>query len=327
MLIFRQLADVPSTFGPSVATIGNFDGVHLGHKRVLAEVIQQAESLHAKSIAISFDPHPAEVLRPGAGPPLITPLGEKLRLLEATGIDATLVLPFTLAMSRLSAEVFARTVLRDRLRVVEVHEGENFRFGHNAEAGVDNLASIGRELGFAVLVYSPLKLRGDAVSSSRIRALIAAGDVTQARSLLGRAFEIASHPAKGRGLGSLHTVPTINLASYEGLLPGNGVYVTCLDIDGESFRAVTNIGNRPTFGEDSFAVESHLLDFHPMLLREETPLTVTFLKRLRGERKWPSTQALLAQIQKDVARARRFFHLLDRHPATSPQGPASHQNL
>lgn len=310
MKIFRQLADVPHDLGPTVATIGNFDGVHFGHRAVLAEVIQRAKSLRAKSVAVTFDPHPAMVLRKGAGPELITPLEEKLSLLAACGLDAVLVLPFTQAMSQLSAKQFATGVLRDTLHAVEVHEGENFRFGKGAETGVAGLASIGRELGFNVAVYSPRTMRGSSVSSSRIRATIAAGDVSNARALLGRSFAINGHPAKGRGLGSLHTVPTINLGPYASLLPANGVYIACLSIDGEVFQAVTNIGNRPTFGEDSFAVESHLLNFHPVALTEQTQLRLTFLKRLRAEQKWPSTQALLAQIQKDVAQAQRYFHLL-----------------
>ncbi len=316
MKIFRQLADVPHDLGPTIATIGNFDGVHFGHRAVIAEVIRRARSLHAKSVAVTFDPHPAVVLRKGSGPKLITPLEEKLSLLAGCGLDAVLVLPFTQAMSQLSAKQFATSVLRDTLHAVEVHEGENFRFGKGAETGVAGLASIGHDLGFKVVVYSPRTRRGGAVSSSRIRASIAAGNVSDARALLGQSFTIMGHPAKGRGLGSLHTVPTINLGPYAGLLPANGVYICCLSIDGEMFQAVANIGNRPTFGEDSFAVESHLLNFHPVTLTDHTELRLTFLKRLREERKWPSTQALLAQIQKDVAQAQRYFRLLKVH---SPQ--------
>lgn len=332
MQIFHQLADVPTNFGPTVATIGNFDGVHSGHQWVIAAVIQRARELGAKSIVVTFDPHPARVLRPGLGPELLTPLAEKLSLLAATGVDATLVLPFTPEVSRLTAHDFAAATLRDGLRSIEVHEGENFRFGQDAQAGVASLESLGKELGFKVRVYAPRRLRGETVSSSRIRQLIAAGDVSRARHLLGRAFAIQGHPAPGRGFGTRYTVPTINFAAYPDLLPGNGVYVTRLTVGsekagsekvggervgGEIFQSVTNVGNRPTFGsdfgipqdKDSFAVESHLLSFHPIELAATTPLTLTFLKRLRAEQKWPSTQALLEQIQKDVARAQRYFHL------------------
>ena len=309
MQVFRSLQEIPASFGPCVATIGNFDGVHSGHGWVISEVNQRARTLNVKSIAVTFEPHPVRVLRPELSPKLITPLAQKLELLDATGIDAVLVLPFTLAMSQLSARAFAASILRDGLHVVEVHEGENFRFGHGAEAGVQSLESLGRELGFAVHVYAPRVLRGEAVSSSRIRQLLVEGDVSRARPLLGRPFAVEGKPAPGRGFGTRYAVPTINLAAYDELLPGNGVYVTCLQVGGEHFQSVTNVGNRPTFGDDSFAVESHLLDFHPIDLQADTPLTLTFLKRLRAEQKWPSTAALLEQIQRDVARAQNYFRL------------------
>ena len=202
------------------------------------------------------------------------------------------------------------------LHVTEVHEGANFRFGHHAEAGVtgpSGLQALGRELGFTVTVYGPRSVRGSAVSSSRIRALIAAGDVSHARSLLGRPFAVDGTPASGRGFGARYAVPTINLAPYSELLPANGVYITTLAIgsssDAESFQAVTNLGVRPTFGESSFAVESHLLDFHPIELTEKTPLRLTFLRRLRAEERFARPEALREQIARDVAQARRYFVL------------------
>ena len=159
MQIFRQLADVPPDFGPTIATIGNFDGVHRGHQWVIAEVVARARSLGINSIAITFDPHPARVIRPESSQPLITPLAEKLELLAATGIDAVLVLPFTTELSRTSARTFATNVLQKTLHVTELHEGENFRFGYQAEAGIDSLETLGRELGFKVRVYAPQVIR------------------------------------------------------------------------------------------------------------------------------------------------------------------------
>jgi len=313
--IYRSLSELPADFGPAVATIGNFDGVHRGHQWVIAEVIARAKSLGATSLAITLDPHPARVLGKQTGLTLITPLEEKLALLAATGIDAALILPFDLDLSRLTAREFASTVLRDAARVIEVHEGENFRFGHHAEAGTDGLAQLGRELGFAVRAYAPRALRGGAVSSSRVRRLLAAGDVSHARALLGRPYTILSTPASGRGYGTKYTVPTINLSPYAELLPANGVYITAMTIGegdtAETFEAVTNVGNRPTFGEDSFTVESHLLNFHPIALDESTPIRLAFLKYLRPEIRWPSPDALRAQIGVDVARARRFFTLCE----------------
>ena len=316
MKIYRGLSELPPDFSKTVVTIGNFDGVHRGHRWVLARVRERAAALDAKSIAVTLDPHPARVLRPERAPKLITPLQRKLELLAETGLDATLVLPFSEEMSHTSAEEFARGVLHEALHAVEVHEGEDFRFGYRAESDVEGLASLGKKLGFAVHAYHPLEVRGEAVSSSRIRKLLCAGDVSAARALLGTTFSIDSTPASGRGYGTKYAVPTINLASYSELLPANGVYVTRLRIADEWFDGVTNIGNRPTFGADSFAVESHLFDFHPVDLTETTPLRMEFLKRLRDEMKFPDVDALRAQIGLDVTRAQRWFRI---HRAVATQ--------
>jgi riboflavin kinase/FMN adenylyltransferase len=313
---YRQLDELPPPTTPVVATIGNFDGVHLGHQGVIAEVIERARFLGGRSLAITFDPHPARVLHPELPHRLITPLARRLELLAATGIDATLVLPFTDALRHMHPRDFVKDILVNTLHVTEVHEGKNFRFGYHAEAGIEGLEALGRELGFAVTIYAPRIVRGSAVSSSRTRKLIAAGDVSRARALLGRPFSVDSTPAPGRGYGSRHTVPTVNLAPYPELLPANGVYVTTLAVGAgptaETFDAVTNVGNRPTFGADSFAVESHLLGFRPIALSEDTPLRLTFLRRLRDEQRFPSTEALRDQIMRDVARARRYFALCRR---------------
>jgi riboflavin kinase/FMN adenylyltransferase len=316
LIIYHQLDELPAANAPVVATIGNFDGVHLGHQAVIAEVIARARFLGGQSLAITFDPHPARILRPEHPQPLITPLQRKLELLADTGIDACLVLPFTAELGRSSARDFAAGVLVRAVHVSEVHEGANFRFGHHAEAGVTGstgLQALGRELGFSVTIYAPRSLRGAPVSSSRIRSLIAAGDVSHARALLGRPFAVDSTPASGRGFGTRYAVPTINLAPYNELLPVNGVYVTTLAVGSgptaETFQAVTNLGVRPTFGESSFAVESHLLDFHPIDLTEKTPLRLTFLRRLRAEERFANVETLRDQIARDVLHARRYFTL------------------
>jgi riboflavin kinase/FMN adenylyltransferase len=325
MKIYRSLSEIPADFGPCVATIGNFDGVHRGHQWVIAEVVARARALGVRSIAITFDPHPARVLRPESIQPLITPLDEKLELLAATGIDAVLILPFTKEFSRTSARTFATDVLQRALHVTELHEGENFHFGYQAKAGIDSLEMLGRELGFSVRVYTPQTIRGKAISSSTIRQLITSGDMSHVRALLGRSFAILSTPASGRGYGTRYTVPTINLAPYAELLPANGVYITTLTIgsgqSSEIFEAVSNVGNRPTFGADSFTVESHLLNFHPVALDEHTPLTLTFLRRLRPEMRWPNPEALREQIGRDVAKAKRYFTLC-RRMASQPRSSA-----
>ena len=316
MKVYRAVGEVPEALGPVVATIGNFDGVHCGHRWVIARVRARAAELRLPAVVVTFDPHPARALRPQERRPLITPLQRKLELLEGTGVDAVVVLPFSDELRRMSAREFATEILRDRLQIVELHEGENFRFGYGAEAGVGTLTALGAELGLRVHAYAPERLRGGIVSSSRIRELIAEGGMSAARRLLGETFAVDSTPATGRGYGRRYAVPTINLAAYDELLPANGVYVTRLRVGGDEdarwFEGVTNVGNRPTFGADSFAVESFLLDFEPIALTEETPLRLEFLKRLRGERRWPTPEALKEQIGLDVARAKRFFSLRRR---------------
>jgi len=321
MQIARSLSELESLTGPSVVTIGNFDGVHCGHRMVISSVIARAKELSAagsqpiRSAAITFDPHPAHILHDGPRLPLITPLPEKLALLAATGLDLVLVLPFNAELRLWSAHQFAQRVLANALHAVEVHEGETFRFGHNAQADITDLDRLGRELGFTVHAFRPVILRGAAVSSSRIRKLIAAGDVSHARTLLGRPVSILSTPASGRGYGTLYAVPTINLAPYPELLPANGVYITTLKVghgpSARLFRGATNAGNRPTFGADSFAVETHLLDFEPIALTESTPLELTFLHRLRAEERFESPEALRTQIGLDVRRTQRYFALAD----------------
>jgi riboflavin kinase/FMN adenylyltransferase len=271
-----------------------------------------------RAVAITFDPHPEQFLRPEAAPRLITPMAERLRLLAGTGIDAVVVLPFDAALAELTAREFVRRVLVEAMGVSALHEGGNFRFGRHAEAGIRELEIFGAEFGFAVHTHEAVRVHGLEVSSSAIRRLVTAGDMRRSRWMLGRVFGVQSTPARGRGIGSKLLVPTVNVAPYAGLLPGFGVYVTRLTVRGRCFQAVTNVGNRPTFGEVSFAVESHILDFEPMDLNEETPIDLEFLMRLRGEMEWPSTDALKAQIFRDVARAKRYFRLAvsaNSHPS------------
>jgi riboflavin kinase/FMN adenylyltransferase len=306
---FYSLREIPADFGPSVAAIGNFDGVHRGHQQILSAVVNEARSLNARAVAITFDPHPEKFLRPTAAPLLLSPIAERVRLLDQAGIDAVLVLPFDVALANLPAREFVHRILVDALHLRALHEGGNFRFGRRAEAGITELQAFGAEFGFAVHVHEPVRMRGLEVSSSAIRERIATGDLTPARWMLGRPFVIHSTPAHGRGIGTRLLVPTINLASYSELLPAFGVYVTQLTVGGRCFQAVTNVGNRPTFGAASFAVESHILNFAPIDLDAQTPIDLEFLLRLRGEVQWPSTEALKAQIFKDVAKAQRFFRL------------------
>jgi riboflavin kinase/FMN adenylyltransferase len=314
MQIFHKLDDVPAGFGPSLVSVGNFDGVHRAHAHVLGEIVRRARSSGTKAVAVTFEPHPVRILRPDSGLKLLTPVPEKLRLLEGTGIDAVLMLPFGRDLSLMTPRQFAERILKKKLHAREVHEGYNFRFGHKAAGDVHQLTQLGQELGFEVEGYAEERLRGEPVSSSQIRKLIGEGRVSRARHLLARPFSILGTPGRGRGLGSKYTVPTINLARYEELVPKDGVYITWTRVGNERFDSVTNVGNRPTFGADSFAIESHLLNFHPIELTPESEVEICFLDRVRDEIKFPSVEALREQIARDVKKARRYFHLLGMRP-------------
>ena len=319
MRIFRSLEEIPADLGPTITTVGNFDGVHCGHRQVIGEMVRRARESGNKAVAVTFDPHPLRILRPDIAPKLITPQQIKEQLLETTGLDALVVLPFTRDFSMTSAEEFVRQILCGKLRAREVHEGENFHFGHKAQGTPQRLMEMGRELGFAVKVYPVMMLRGSPVSSSEIRKLIAEGKVARARRLLGRVFSITAAPGRGRGLGHKYTVPTINLARYDELVPGNGVYITRTRVGEEVFDSVTNVGNRPTFGEDSFAIETHLLNFHPLEVTAQTEVEIFFEQWRRPEIKFPSVEALREQIGKDVRRARRYFGLLRKNASSDSQ--------
>jgi riboflavin kinase/FMN adenylyltransferase len=317
MQIFHKLDDLPADFGPAIVTVGNFDGVHRAHAKVLRRIVERAKEEKFKAVAVAFEPHPVRILRPDSTLKLLTPTQEKLRLLEGCGLDAVLLLPFTRDLSLLTPRQFAERILKKKLHAREVHEGENFRFGHKAAGNVALLRDFGEEMGFGVVVYPEMRLRGETVSSSRVRQLLREGEAGRARHLLGRPFSLLSTAGRGRGYGSKYTVPTINLSRYEELIPQDGVYITRTRVGAECFDAVTNIGNRPTFGADSFAIESHLLNFHPIELAPETEVEITFLSRLRDELKFPSVEALREQIAHDVKKARRYFAHLKRATAVS----------
>jgi riboflavin kinase/FMN adenylyltransferase len=317
MRIFHKLADIPADFGPTIVSVGNFDGIHRAHRHVLGEIVSRAKAANAHSVAVTFEPHPARILRPDDAPKLLTPTPEKLRLLQTTNLDAVLLLPFTRDLSLMTPHQFAHEILKKRLHAREVHEGYNFHFGKKAAGTIEVLRELGREMGFEVHDYPEMRLRGERVSSSHIRKLLSVeGRVSRARHLLGRPFSILSTAGRGRGYGAKYTVPTINLARYEELVPKDGVYITRTRIgrveDNDCFDSVTNVGNRPTFGAESFAIETHLLNFHPIALSAETEVEIHFLDRLRDEIKFPSVEALKEQIGRDVRKAQKYLRRLGR---------------
>lgn len=315
--ILTSAAELPSLPRGGVVSIGNFDGVHRAHQAVLASVIAAARSRGGPAVALTFEPHPVRLLRPASAPRLITPQAEKLRLLAATGLDAIVVLPFTRELSQLPPRRFVEQFIASGLRAAAVHEGGNFQFGHQHLGTVAALAELGREMGFEVVVHPEMSIRGQLVSSSGIRKLISAGDVSRAARLLGRWFSVRGGIVTGHGVGRRLTVPTLNLGPYPELLPARGVYVTETRLAGRWLRSVSNCGLRPTFSpplatagaDDPLTVETHLLEFDAAAeLPEE--MEIRFLFRLREERKFPTPEALKRQILLDAAGARRFLRRL-----------------
>ena len=302
-----------ATYGhTSVLAIGNFDGIHLGHQAILRATVERSLALNAVSTALTFDPSPRKVLRPETAPLRLSTNAQRMEWFNALGLEAVVVLPFTLELARLSPEEFVEQILRRDLHVKAVLVGENFKFGHKQAGDVKLLAELGAKHGFAVVIVPPVLYRGEIVSSTIIRREVAAGDVSHAARLLGRPFALTGEVVSGTGTGSRFTFPTLNLAAEQELLPARGVYVTrtCFDGEARSHRSVTNIGVRPTFNGSSLSIETHLLD--SQLSTPPKRIEVRFWKRLREEKKFTSPDDLRTQIASDIARANKFFSSL-RH--------------
>jgi riboflavin kinase / FMN adenylyltransferase len=309
MAILNSPAEWTARFGDTrkatALTIGNFDGVHVGHQKILRGVIERARSMDVASAVLTFFPHPARVLRPDVAPGLLETLPQRLAEFEALGIDATLVLKFDLELAQAGAEEFARRFLVEALRAQAVLVGENFRFGHRQAGDVKLLAELGRENGFAVEIVEPVLVDGQIVSSSAIRAAVREGRVEEAQRMLGRPFALMGEIRSGTGMGRKLVVPTLNLATEQETLPKNGVYATEVSVGGKCYQAVTNVGVRPTFNGQELAIESHLFDFAETIT--SGPMAVNFLTRLRDEQKFSGPEALREQILRDIARAKELF--------------------
>jgi riboflavin kinase / FMN adenylyltransferase len=309
--VYRSLAEVPADFGPSALTIGNFDGVHLGHRRILKRVVAVAAEHGWKPSVLTFDPHPTRIVAPERAPRLLTRPERRAELMREEKIEQVLILPFTLELSQLTPEEFARQLLVERLGVRAVLVGGNFHFGHRQAGNVGVLAELGRTLGFQTEVIPAVTCRGRIASSSGIRQAILAGRVALAARLLQHPYGLEGEVVKGHGVGAKQTVPTLNLATDAEVLPARGVYLTrTWDREaGRAFNSITNIGYRPTFGgEDQLSIETFLLE----TLDGGPPrrIRVEFLCRVRDERKFETPEALKAQILKDVRVAQNYFRRL-----------------
>ena len=305
MDIVRGLQHLPLPEGPSVVTVGFFDGVHLGHQEVMRRAVEAAGERSARSVAVTFDRHPREILTPGEEPRLLTTVERKASLIEGCGVDTLVVLEFTEAFSQISAEEFVRDVLIGGLHAVHARVGANFTFGHRAAGTVTTLREVGRPLGMTADEVELFTIDGRVVSSSSIREGLAAGDLAWPRTALGRRYavdgEVVSGAGRGKGLG----YPTANLRTWPRLLlPGQGIYAGVAELeDGSRYVAAIDVGTNPTFGTEPLHVEAFLLDFPDDELRGDT-LTVGFWDRLRDEVKFDSVDELVAAIAEDVDRTR-----------------------
>jgi riboflavin kinase/FMN adenylyltransferase len=291
-----------------VGTIGNFDGVHLGHRKILETVVARARAVVRPSFAITFEPHPAAVLRPDRAPRRIQTLRQKEETIEAIGIDALLVIPFTRDFSLTEPEDFVRELLRDRLGASEIYLGAHFAFGRGKRGDVSLLRRMGSECNFTASAVEEIYWGGEPVSSTRIRRALERGAIGDANAMLGREYELDGLVARGDRLGHRIGIPTINLEPENELPPADGVYVTEIEICsfGRRFESVTNIGRRPTLYEAfTTTIETYVLDFSSDVYGERVRLF--FVERLREERKFPSVIELKAQIQQDSEAARRRF--------------------
>ena len=306
--IFRSLDDLPPDFGPSALTIGNFDGVHAGHRRILRRVGEIARTRGWKASVMTFDPHPTKVVAPARTPRLMTTPDQRCGLIRDEGIEQVLILPFNADVARLTPGEFVEQILVRKLGARAIVVGENFRFGYKKAGDTRMLESLGKRLGFTTEVVAAVSCRGALVSSSGLRHLIESGAVARAARLLMRPYALEGDVVSGHGVGTRQTVPTLNLATRCEVLPQRGVYITrTTDLkDNRSWDSVTNIGYRPTFGGDGqLSIETFLLG--PLVGVGPHAIRVEFLWRLRDERKFESPEALKAQILKDVARARAYF--------------------
>lgn len=294
----------------SVITIGNFDGVHAGHRQLLRRVVELAREHNLKPAVLTFDPHPTRVVAPERAPRLLTTVEERIELIREQGIEEVMVLPFTEEVARLAPEAFVERIVVGRLHARIVMVGDNFRFGHKQAGNIGTLSELGIRFGFQTHIVDAVRRRGRIVSSSEIRRLIEEGNVALAGRLLERPYALSGNVVSGHGIGSKQTVPTLNLSTPAEVIPANGVYITrTRDPEtGDRWDSLTNVGNRPTFGGDGLSIETFLLSSFEGL----TPgrISVEFLRRVRDERKFESAEALKQQIFHDVGRAQTFFRRL-----------------
>ena len=309
MKVIDHLNKISQPFKNAVITIGNFDGVHIGHQALFHEVIEIAETMGGTSIAMTFEPHPMRVLKKNDHPPLITLYEQKAELIERTGIDVLICIPFTKDFAALTAQQFVKDLLIEKIGMKSIVVGKDYSFGKNREGDISLLQSYSRDYGFEVIVAGWIKMRKnfvDRISSTKIRELVTEGMMGQAEKMLGRHYQIrgAVVPGRDRG-GKLLGIPTANINLYDELCPKTGIYAVTVECCNKHFKGVANIGYSPTFEDHEFTVEVHIFDFDENIYGKK--IRVNFIQRIRDEIKFSNISELIDQIKRDITTAREIL--------------------
>jgi riboflavin kinase/FMN adenylyltransferase len=316
MNVFKSLDEIPDDFRGAVVTIGNFDGVHQGHRYIFDKVVWEARREKSKAVVITFEPHPKRVLHPERQPfYLITSLEEKIARIAETGIDGLLLIPFSLEFSHTSAREFIHSILWDRLRIKKIFIGHDYTFGRGREGNETLLTAVGEKLGFAVEVIGAFKVGDIVISSTLTRNLILAGRVKEAAAYLGRPYNLSGVVIAGHRRGRALGFPTANLRPDKALVPARGIYAVRLLLGGKTLRGVLNIGFNPTFADNALSVEAYIFDFDEDIYGQT--LEVLFIDRIRDEMKFDGPARLVEQIRRDVERAREILNQTSGDPIPS----------
>jgi riboflavin kinase/FMN adenylyltransferase len=313
VLLITDLKEITTPFTRSVITLGNFDGLHLGHQELIRKVIRRAKETGARSIVVTFRPHPLKILAPEKCPPLISIYEEKIKLFEKLGIDVLVKIPFTLDFAKMTPGDFVKGILCDMLGAKEIFVGFNYRFGRGREGNITTLKALGERLGFTVREVEQVSLDGEVISSTKIRHLLRDGEVEHAARLLGRTYTITGIVVKGDGRGKDLGFPTANIAPKHSIIPAHGVYAVRLFVRDRFYDGIANIGMRPTFDKNVLTVEVHVFDFNEDIYGED--ISLYFIGKIRDEKKFGSAGELIDQIRSDVGVAR---DLLSGHSAPIP---------
>ena len=309
MELIKHIDKIEKPYKNAVITIGNFDGVHLGHQALFHEVIEKAEAINGTSIVLTFEPHPVRVLKQNGNLSLITIYAQKIELIENSGVDVLICVPFTKEFATISAKAFVQDVLLKSIGMKAIVVGKDYTFGKNREGNIDLLKIYAKNLGFEVIVADWIHTSKNwpgRISSTRTRELIMEGKVDEAQKLLGRYYQIRGEVTTGRNRGGkLLGFPTANIIPENELCPKNGIYAVTVEYSGKIYQGVANIGFSPTFDDHIFSVEVHILDFNENIYGKK--IRVNFVQRIRGEKKFSSISELSDQIKKDIVKARNIL--------------------